>query len=291
MSNFYPIYGTYYSNHPPYRADRNVKLSSSSDYKPIIAKDLINKLDVIKAYMLDELNKNGIAVINCNKHLETREFIDIAEFFGLPMVEFCPKIQTFVQDQVVLNINTVYDTTKCIEHQPFASNFISMHTENSLSPPEKRSSLLLFQCIDPPLPGSGGHTVLISINNLIKKLSLKTRNILEKTCYKGRELNDPILEVINNSYHLKFRDFMYEPLEWVYWSSSKIPNDLNIGMNINNAIENLLCSIYKSSFNRVDWRKGTIVLIDNTKFMHGRTAQSALKNSNRHLQRIRILTK
>jgi hypothetical protein len=229
------------------------------------------------------LAADGLAAVTLGDPLESAALVRVAERLGRPVPERSPEVQAFVEHGVVLNLRPAFDETAEVERQPFATNFISLHTEGSMAPPDRRPALLLFQCRETDADASGGKTVVLSMADVVARLPFELAAILRRTGYRGRAASDPILAEIGGSFRLTFRDFMYTPLEWTCWASR--PNV--DATDVNHALRTLHEALYAAPLHHVPYTAGTLFVLDNRRFLHGRT-RIMYPDSRRHLQRVRI---
>jgi alpha-ketoglutarate-dependent taurine dioxygenase len=84
-----------------------------------------------------------------------------------------------------------------------------------------------------------------------------------------------------------FRDFGDRPLRWLAGKDTGPSADA--AAEADDAIAALLAAMYRpETALGIRWQRGTLAVIDNTWFFHGRTAGRFSAGARRHLQRIRV---
>jgi alpha-ketoglutarate-dependent taurine dioxygenase len=271
----------------PYVSRRNVLLGGSATparWPNSFAERCDSELDHIHRALLASVVPSGIAAVTLKRPLLSEALVALAGRFGSAIPEHASEVQDFVEHEVLLNLRPVFQHTAAVERQPFASNFIALHTEGSLLPQVRRPTFLLFQCCEVDLETTGGYTVIVSIADVLARVSDSVKQVLTRTCYRGRAVDGAILRVEGDEQRLAFRDFMQTPLAWTFWSLENSGLD---SVAVNSALRELHEAIYSSMLYHIPYAPGTVFLLDNRRFLHGRT-RILVPESRRHLQRVRI---
>lgn len=225
----------------------------------------------------------GAAAVLLDRALTGDEFLDFARAWGRPIEEQDPAVQSFVEQACILNLIARWDATDDVDRQPFSTSPILMHTEGSRRPLAAQPRHLLFQCLDPPEPGEGGHTMLVRMEDVAARLTSQVRSVLQNVRYRGQGM-PPILRYEDGLPVFSFRDFGSQPLEWI--SDTPVAS-----ADVEDALATLVDALYDPSIvYGLAWRRHLLVAIDNRRLFHGRTAAIAprLKGKGRVLQRIRV---
>lgn len=273
----------------PHVGDRGELLAGSAD-TPVVAATIIGQAgqagDGVFAAMtsdlMAELARSGYAVVQLDRPLSHDSFLALGSLLGSPAPETDPAVQRYVQDAVVLDLISEHDRTADVNLQPFATNFLAVHSESSGRPAEAQPRYIVLMCCEPGT-ATAAQTVLIPMAAVAAALTAAQRGVLMGTRYR-RNLNGPaILREQDGAPVFSFRDFMDEPLEWA--CAGEPAADA-----VNGAIRALLAAMYRPGVaSAVRWRSGMIVVIDNTRYFHGRTAgAAAAAGQPRHLKRMRV---
>jgi alpha-ketoglutarate-dependent taurine dioxygenase len=118
-----------------------------------------------------------------------------------------------------------------------------------------------------------------------RRLSSEDHLTLSQTRYRSPREVPTILRSCSGRAVFAFRDFLGQPLEWVCTRPDAT------AASVNEALRHLLAAVYAGEqAQAVHWRRGMLIIIDNTFYFHGRTASMGpAKEPRRHLQRLRIL--
>ncbi|MEO3890696.1 TauD/TfdA family dioxygenase [Nonomuraea sp. B5E05] len=230
-----------------------------------------------------DLARTGVALRRFDRPLTNDQYRELGEALGNPMPETDPAVQPFVEDQVVLNLISSHEETADASLQPFAANYLSLHTESSGRPVPEQPRYLALMCCEPGDDPQAALTVLTPMERIAQRLAEQDIALLRTTRYRH---GDPALRLVraeDDRLVLSFRDFMSQPLEWINEDDVAVPA-------VNDAIGALLTSMYDpSSAMAVQWEPGLLVVFDNRVFFHGRTARLRPANHRRHLKRLRIV--
>jgi alpha-ketoglutarate-dependent taurine dioxygenase len=113
------------------------------------------------------------------------------------------------------------------------------------------------------------------------RLTPREREVLSRTRYAHLPPGEPVLRPGEDAPVFSFRDFLTDTLDWVN-DGGDDPAEVNA------ALESLLTAMYAPGARGVRWSAGLLVVIDNTRHFHGRTAGETSTSRPRHLKRLRI---
>ncbi len=227
----------------------------------------------------------GLLMHDYGEPLDDEAFLNLGASLGRLMHEDHPSVRPFVDRGVILNLVSEYAATDNVDLQPFATNFLTLHTESSGKPLAEQPRFILLMCIDPGDDGSVAETIVVPMDGVAERLGTHQLALLSQTRYRRNAPGATIVRRCNDRHVFAFRDFGRDELLWTYEGSDATADD------INDAIRGLLAAMYTpESSAAVRWRRGRLVGIDNTFFFHGRTSgMSAQPRQRRHLKRLRIL--
>ncbi|HEX7309077.1 TauD/TfdA family dioxygenase [Lentzea sp.] len=233
--------------------------------------------DVVRA----ELRQHGAAVVELADTLSDEDFRAFGAHLGDAMPEIAPAVQPFVTDGVILNLVTRHAHTADTSLQPFAENSLSLHSEGSGRTAGEQPRYIVLMCEDPGADPASAQTVLVSMSVVLQRLSAEDRAVLSRTRYADLPAGETILREHEGREVFAFRDFLHDELKWV--------NEGDDGDDaVDRALQALLAGMYESGASGVLWRRGLLVVIDNTYFFHGRTAGVSSPAHPRHLKRLRL---
>jgi len=234
---------------------------------------------------LPVIAETGLVVFDFGDPLDDTVLVALGDRLGEAMSEAHESVQPFVDRGVILNLVTQYADTSNVDLQPFATNFIALHTESSGRRLEEQPRFIVLMCVEPGDEATNAQTVVVPMDGLVRKLAADELSILSRTRYR-HNVGVPIVRDVAGRQVFCFRDFMSDELMWTYAGEDRTEDE------VNGAIRALLRAVYseEAAFG-VTWRRGMIVVIDNTFFFHGRTAGTATSERPRHLKRLRILSR
>jgi hypothetical protein len=232
----------------------------------------------------EQLWSQGLAVVQLDEPLPRHRFTELGEFLGTAIPEKDPAVQPYVQEGIVLNLRSRQAPTKDVSLQPFARNSLSLHSESSGAGVAKQPRYIVLMCV---APGDGtGHaqTVLVPMREVARWLSPSTLELLSRTGYRDSPEAPAIARHVDDRWVFSYRDFLDQELRWTHSRPDTDPETVNA------ALRELLAAMYAPGETiGVRWRRGLLVVIDNTYHFHGRTAGTeAPPGQERHLQRLRI---
>lgn len=248
------------------------------------------------AQIRESLKVCGAVRLLPQRILTNRELIRFGSALGQLIPEQADSVQKYVEERFILNNRQDYARTSEIELQPFAENYITLHTEMSPLPLDEQPRYIVLMCVQAPQPDAGGQTLLVSMSRIYERLTLEEREILRHTTYgpavraneNGAMLDSPpFLYEREGRPVFSFRDFDRQLLPWRYFQAT--PNDISVEK-VNGAIRSLLTAMYQPvNANGIGWTGGAVWVLDNTCFFHGKTFCAAdLQHGKRWLKRLRI---
>lgn len=244
-----------------------------------------NQLTHADCALWDRLHECGLLVLQLDGPLSDEEFIEFGSRLGFPLPETDPTVKPHVSAEVLLNLVSVHAHTTTVALQPFATNFLSLHTEGSGRPIGQQPRYLVLMCLEPGLE-TAAQTVLVPTETVETRLSPDAIATLSLTRYNNTGGSPSIVRDCDGRRIFSFRDFLSQPLEWLHCGP-----DVH-SKAINDTICELLAAMYSAEdVQGIHWRRGLLVILDNTFYFHGRTAATSNpgSESRRHLKRLRIL--
>ncbi|MFD9698287.1 TauD/TfdA family dioxygenase [Lentzea sp. NPDC059081] len=227
------------------------------------------------------LRQHGAAVVELAELLSDDDFRAFGTHLGTAMPETDPAVQPFVTDGVILNLVTRHAHTADISLQPFAENSLSLHTEGSGRTAGQQPRYIVLMCQDPGANPASAQTVLVPMSAVLHRLSPEHQAVLSRTRYAHLPAGETILRAHEGRAVFSFRDFFHDKLEWV----NEAGDSAEV---VDQALQELLSAMYAAGAVGVHWRRGLLVVVDNTYFFHGRTAGVSSPAHPRHLKRLRL---
>ncbi|SDH70979.1 TauD/TfdA family dioxygenase [Nonomuraea jiangxiensis] len=234
---------------------------------------------------LRELATTGTAIVQLDEPLHTRRFLALGALLGQAMPRMDPAVQPYVENDVILHLRREHVATANVSLQPFATNSLSLHTESSGRRAEEQPRYIVLMCVTPGDDPTAAQTVLVPMTAIERALTPESLSVLARTRYRHSTDGPRILRTVEGRRVFSFRDFLSQPLHWAH------PGDDADETVVNRSILDLLAAMYGSTAAGVHWSRGMIVIIDNARYFHGRTAspsRAAVTDSPRHLKRLRI---
>ncbi len=241
-------------------------------------------LDVMEGVAREDLRRRGLAVIQWDEPLSNAQFLALGSLLGTPIPETDPTVMPFVEQGVILNLVSTHERTTDVGLQPFATNYLTLHTESSGRPADQQPRYIVLLCDDSGNSATSAQTVLVPMVEVGRLLSAARLELLRRTSYRNAAGSPPIVRELDGRLVFSFRDFVRDTLEWTTTVDESGPGE------VNDAFAELLASVYGASAMGVHWTRGLLVVIDNTFYFHGRTAGAGGVNleRRRHLRRLRI---
>lgn len=232
---------------------------------------------------LDELvpgaAAHGVAAVQLAEPLAPRDLLRLGGTLGGLIPETAPAVRHRVTAGRILNLVTDVPETADVDQQPFAANWLLMHTESSARPPASQPRHLLFQCLAEAASLVDGQTVVVPSDSVASQLSPTDLTVLGHVRYCGAR--HPLVRWEAGRPVFSFRDPGSRPL--ALDADCRVPAD-----RVGAAVTALLTALYRTEeVYAVPWRQGLLVLLDNHRVFHGRT-RSSTTATGRHLQRLRI---
>ncbi|MER6684895.1 TauD/TfdA family dioxygenase [Streptomyces olivaceoviridis] len=235
--------------------------------------------------LLADLAERGFAMRQLDRPLDTCEFRALGDVLGSPIPETDEQVRPFVEDGVVLNLISRHTETSDVGLQPFATNYLSLHTEGSGRPVAQQPRYLVLMCREPGDGDGTAQTVLTPMAGVAARLAPEHTRTLARTCYRHAGGDPWIARDQDGRTVFSFRDFMGQTLRWTH------DGHATDARTVDDALRALLDAMYHpDGMVAVRWQPGLLVVFDNTFFFHGRTARVGPLKEPRHLMRLRVAT-
>lgn|GEM_PF-1757115 len=283
------IDGVFVENRADIHVGLRQDLLESSAILPSLADTIPGRtsdsLDIVGDNLVTQLHEFGRVAFQFDSPLTNDQFLRLGSLLGTPIPETDIAVTPHVERQVILNIVSQYPQTQNVCLQPFATNFLTLHSESSSRRTEDQPRFIVFMCCDPGEDSMAAQTVFVPMETVYRQLTSRNVAVLSQTKYRQSQHGPPILRRLGCRHVFSFRDFLSQTLEWTHYG------DETSATGINTDIRNLLASMYApEAALGVRWTRGMLVIIDNTFFFHGRKAGSVGTSiRRRHLKRLRIL--
>ncbi|MFD9389290.1 TauD/TfdA family dioxygenase [Streptomyces sp. NPDC060000] len=240
--------------------------------------------DTLHREVSEQLWHRGLAAVQLDAPLAHDRFLALGDYLGTAIPETDPAVLHYVEDGIVLNLRSEHAPTADMSLQPFARNPLSLHSESSGTALAKQPRYIVLMCVDPGDDAEHAVTVLVPMQEVARRLAPRTLELLSHTRYRDRPEVPPIARRVDGHWVLSFRDFLGQELQWTH------SGDDTDAESVNAALRELLTAMYEpEQAAGVRWRRGLLVVIDNTYYLHGRTAGPvAPPRRQRHLKRLRI---
>ncbi|MFI5819509.1 TauD/TfdA family dioxygenase [Streptomyces rishiriensis] len=229
-----------------------------------------------------DLLRHGLGVVRLDDPLPNDSYLKLGSALGTPIDETAPAVQPYTEDGVVLNLRADAGITQDVSLQPFASNPLSLHSEGSGRSVANQPRYIVLMCVEPG--DNSASTVLVPMAEVAVGMSDEDLRLLRATRYADAPGVPPIVRSQGDHTVFSFRDFQQDTLRWVCEADGATQHA------VNGALGRLLARMYEArGASGVLWSRGLLVVIDNTRFFHGRTAglpRAAART--RHLKRLRI---
>jgi alpha-ketoglutarate-dependent taurine dioxygenase len=235
------------------------------------------------AEVLATLRDTGVVLLQLDQPLGEQAYLALGRRLGDLIAETDPAVQPQVRHGTLLNLASVRGHTTDASLQPFATNALSLHSEGSGRGLEEQPRYILLQCLDAGDDSTTAQTVLVPMELVRGRLLDSQAQALEAVSYRTEQEVPTILRRECGHQVFSFRDFMGSTLEWR--SESSLPTEA-----VDDALRSLLAAMYQPDVaSGIHWRRGLVLLLDNRRFFHGRTAAAAqVSRRRRHLQRLRV---
>jgi Taurine catabolism dioxygenase TauD, TfdA family len=239
--------------------------------------------DGLAAAVSDRVKEHGLGLVQLDRPMTNDEYRDFGARLGTPQKERSPDVQPFVEEGVILNVVARTASTADPARQPFAANSLALHSESSGAAVDVQPRLIVLMCLSTGYSPITGQTVAVAMRDVFDALSTRDRELLATTSYDHPGCPPSLLRLSAGHPVFSVRDFQATPMPWVHRGPAKRPEE------IDDALARLYTAMYSQPFLGVEWRPGLLVVIDNMRHFHGRTAASAPTHGQmRHLKRLRI---
>lgn len=237
----------------------------------------------VEAVLRGQLDRHGIGLVALDEPLSSPELTALGDRLGDIMPETDPAVQANVEDGRILHLISAEGNTADVSRQPFATGWLSLHSEGSGRPAPSQPRYIVLMCLHPGDDENAAQTVLVPFAPVDARLTAAQREILDHLRY-DREGVPTIRRVVDGRAVYSFRDFQADELNWVCESDRFGPQE------VREALTALLRAMYdEAGAWALQWRRGLLAVIDNTWSFHGRSAAPFAGSSrHRHLARIRI---
>jgi hypothetical protein len=243
--------------------------------------------NVIQEGLAETVERDGIGLVAFDHPLEDAAFIEFFAPFGAPIPERDPAVIPFVRRDVVLNVVAVQGHVANAALQPFAANDLTLHSEGSGRSEAEQPRYVVLMCCDPGDSISQARTVLVPMGDVAARLARPQRSLLARTRYQRNASGPMILREVNGRPVFAFRDFKGDPLAWIVPDGIATADDDPDAVNA--ALRALLAAMYCGAAFGLRWAPGLLIIIDNRRFFHGRTAAIGSSPRRRHLKRLRLV--
>jgi len=240
----------------------------------------------IAAAALDAL---GAAFLQFDRELSNAELIALAATLGDPLTQPNPRTQPWVDDGVILNLRAEQDETDDQEWGLlFAENYVMLHTELAAKPVAGQPRYVLLCCVEAPQFDDGGQTLLVSMEEVVSRLSRREAGILQRTWPARNPGAPPFLRFEGQRAVFSFKDAEGEQTAWIFDGA----DDMRVTVgDVNAAIQALLRALYEpAGVMGFHWQPHALAVFDNMRCFHGRTFGQRPTNGRppRHLRRVRV---
>jgi len=252
---------------------------------PVVRAPAGGSPEAVHDALAGELRDRGLAVVQLDEPLSSERFAALGSLLGTPMPERDPAVLPHVEREVVLNLVSEHGHITDVALQPFATTFLTLHTESSARRPEDQPRYIVLMCCEPGDAATEAQTVLVPMAAVERRLTEDEIGVLSRTRYRISGDPPAIVRGVGGRRVFSFRDYLPNPLEWTY------AGDDHGEQGVNDAVRGLLASMYAANTaSGLLWARGTLVVIDNTFYFHGRSAGApAASAQHRHLKRLRIV--
>ncbi|MFL6128903.1 MAG: TauD/TfdA family dioxygenase [Mycobacteriales bacterium] len=233
--------------------------------------------------VLAALGRDGLAVLALDRSLDTAEFRALGRLLGTLTPELDPAVQPFVEDGVVLNLRDLHGRTADVALQPFSQGPLTLHSEGSGRPVADQPRYIVLMCLQPGRSAVGAQTALVPMAEVAAALDERSLGVLAQTRYRASTAGPSIVRTVGDRTVFSFRDFAGERLDWVHTGDAGAAE-------VGAVLRRLLAALYRPGpAAGVRWAPGMVVVVDNRRYFHGRTAApTGAAPSGRHLKRLRI---
>jgi hypothetical protein len=239
--------------------------------------------DELADELLAQVGRDGLGMATLGESLSDDDFVTFGTRFGLLTAETDPAVQPYVASGVILNLVAGMARTEEVSLQPFSVGPLTLHSEGSGRPLAEQPRYIILMCCCPGADDAAAPTLLVPMAGVLSRLDPAVLGILERTRYHGRDGMPTIAMRIGERLAFSFRDFDGDTLRWECEAPGVTEAE------VIDAIAALLDAMYApAGTTGLAWKRGRIVVIDNTYFFHGRRAGQLGPGQPRHLKRLRV---
>jgi alpha-ketoglutarate-dependent taurine dioxygenase len=233
--------------------------------------------------VLGMLKEHGIGLVRLDEPLTDEAYLRLGELLGRAMPETAQSVRQYVSRDVILNLVAAHGRIAEDAKQPFSTTALTLHTEGSGRPANRQPRYIVLMCCEPGDDATSAQTVLVPMAAVERRLG-ENAAVLPSVRYRDRPGVPPVARREEDRLVFSFRDFHGRPLEW------ETDGDYHADQ-VNGALRGLLDAMYDTeTVTGVHWTRGSVVIIDNRRYFHGRTAgKGAGAIRKRHLKRLRIV--
>lgn len=232
--------------------------------------------------VLTQLRATGLAAVALDRPMTSSEYVSFGGVLGTPQPEKAASVRPRVEHGVILDLTTTHAATDDPDVQPFAAGHLSLHSESSASPPAVQPRFISLLCVEPGY-STAAQTVLVAMDAVAASLSADDRTVLAATRYDGHAGAPRMLREEHGHAVFSIRDFQDDPLDWKHTGPASTEAEVNV------SLDRLYAAMYCGPAAGVTWRTGLLVVIDNQRYFHGRSAgRPPGPGVSRHLRRLRI---
>lgn len=272
-------------NDHPYRRRRQALLTGRGALRSRATGDRqsADHVAVLASTAKAQLRSDGLCLIDLERPMDDDDLLAFGARLGRIQPERSPDVQPYVSRGVILNLTTMFTPTIVAARQPFASNWLTLHSESSAAPVAAQPRYIVLMCQNEGRPPTA-KTVLVSMAEVYGRLSGPERALLADLRYAGVEDGAPLLRDEEGRPVFSIRDYQDDVLRWTY-----VGDDAISTADVDAVFMRIYDVMYSAAALGLSWHTGLLAVIDNTVFFHGRTATAAPgKGSHRHLKRLRI---
>jgi hypothetical protein len=184
---------------------------------------------------------------------------------------------------VVLNLRDVHGATGDVALQPFSRGPLTLHSEGSGRPVADQPRYLVLMCLHPGGSAVAAQTALVPMAAVAAALDERSLAVLTRTRYRASIAGPAIARTLGGRVVFSFRDFAGQQLEWAHTGDADAAEVAGV-------LRGLLACLYRPDpATGVHWAPGLLVVLDNRRWFHGRTAAPAgAAPGGRHLKRLRL---
>ncbi len=148
----------------------------------------------VGALAQEQLTEHGVVAISLDRPMTNREYLAFGALLGTAQLEHSPAVQPFVEEGVILNLVTCEPATSNPDLQPFAANWLALHSESSSLPIAAQPRFVSLMCLAAD-GDSAAETVLVPMRQVFDALTDEDRKLLANTRYDGRDEAPPAAAV------------------------------------------------------------------------------------------------